>query len=182
MLCLLAVSRTCLTEHKKGSWADCVLFKTSLIVKHLHRLSRAWRHNNNKSSHMNLHWNACRKSLLSYVHANIVCNQQHSVPGSADVVVVVITLVSSILKTHAGTTWSVHNKNVYKWRRKCRRNPMAARTANNEITSTVQEQKTCRVDVQWRQHSNVHIKQFSVGHGRNSSTAITIKLETWTHH
>ena len=80
---------------------------------------------------MILRQNTCRKSLLSYVHAGSECNHQHSVPGSAGVVVVAITLLSSILKTRAGTTWSIHNKMYVDDVESVTRNPMAARTANS---------------------------------------------------
>ena len=80
---------------------------------------------------MILRRNTCRKWLLAYVHASSECSHQHSVPGSAGVVVVVIVLLSSILKTHAGTTWSIHNKMYVNDVKSITRNPMAARTASN---------------------------------------------------
>ena len=80
---------------------------------------------------MILRRNTCRKSLLSYVHAGSECSHQHSVPGSAGVVVVVTKLVLLILKTHAGTTWSIHNKVYVNDVESVTKNPMAARTVNN---------------------------------------------------
>ena len=126
---------------------------------------------------MNVRCKSWRKSLLSYVRAGVRCTQQHSVPGSADVVVVAIALLSLMFETHAGTTWSVHNKSVCLYRLKMsqKSNGRAHSQQLNNINSSgpIDVSHRCPMAAAFRRTYN----QFSMGHSRNSSTAITIELE-----